>query len=143
MTKRLLIALAALTLASFALAACGGDDDEGDDTAASTSAETAAEAPAEEGGTISVEADPGGGLAWTETELTAAAGANTVEMVNESSTLHNLLIEDESGSVLAETDTVQAETATASAELEAGTYTYLCDVPGHQEAGMEGTLTVE
>lgn len=146
MTKRLLIALAALALASFAFVACG-DDDEGEETAASTPAETSSEAPVDEGGgeagTISVTADPGGGLSWTETELTASAGTNTVEMINDSSTPHNVVIEDEGGSVLAETDTVQAETVTTTAELEAGTYTYLCDVPGHAEAGMEGTLTVE
>ena len=27
-------------------------------------------------------------------------------------------------------------------ELAAGDYVFYCDVPGHREAGMEGTLTV-
>lgn len=31
---------------------------------------------------------------------------------------------------------------TASAEVKAGTYTVLCDVPGHKEAGMQAQLTV-
>jgi plastocyanin len=56
---------------------------------------------------------------------------------------HNVYIEDDSGEVLAETETVTGEATTAEAELEAGTYTYFCDVPGHREGGMEGTLTVE
>jgi uncharacterized cupredoxin-like copper-binding protein len=30
-----------------------------------------------------------------------------------------------------------------TAELQPGTYTFLCTVPGHAQAGMEGTLTVK
>jgi uncharacterized cupredoxin-like copper-binding protein len=28
-------------------------------------------------------------------------------------------------------------------ELKAGTYKFFCTVPGHRQAGMEGTLTVQ
>ena len=142
--RRFLTALTALTIVSFALAACGGDDEESSTTAASE--ETTEAAAGSEGGdasTITAEADPGGGLAWTETEITGAAGPSTLEMVNESSTPHNLLVEDENGEVLAETDVASGANATASADLEAGSYTFFCDIPGHREAGMEGTLTIE
>jgi len=142
--KKLLIAFAALALAAFALAACG------DDESTSTSAEATTETSAAEdtggsggGGTLVVEADPDGALAFTETELTATAGPNTVEFDNPSSTPHNVYIEDDGGEVVAETETVTGENTTASAELEAGTYTYYCDIPGHREGGMEGTLNVE
>jgi uncharacterized cupredoxin-like copper-binding protein len=27
--------------------------------------------------------------------------------------------------------------------VQAGTYTFFCSVPGHREAGMQGTMTVK
>jgi len=142
MLKKLLIALATIAFAAFALTACGGDDEE---TGATTAAEatTESEAPAGEGGTIAVEAVEDGSFAFTETELSTSAGANTVEFDNPSSTPHNVYIEDDGGNVLAETETVTGDSTSASADLEAGTYTYFCDIPGHRDGGMEGTLTVE
>ena len=139
MTKRLLIALAALALASFALAACGGDDEE----TSSSSAESSTPATDSGGATVQVEADPGGSLAWVEDELTAEAGSATVELVNDSDTPHNVVIESEDGDAIAESETVTGETTSTTAELEAGSYTFICSIPGHEEAGMEGTLTVE
>lgn len=140
MTKRILVALAALVLGSFALAACGGDDEP----SATTEPETAGSTEASGGGaTIDVSADPGGSLAFTETELTTEAGSNTINLENESSTPHNVYVEDADGNVLAETETITGSSTSTSADLEAGTYTFFCDVPGHREAGMEGALEVE
>jgi plastocyanin len=35
-----------------------------------------------------------------------------------------------------------SETVEGTFEADAGTYTFYCSIPGHREAGMEGTLTV-
>lgn len=137
MTKKLLIALATVVLAAFALAACG--DDESTTTAAEETTETSSGG----GETIAVAAESDGSFAFTETELTAAAGEATIDFDNPSTTPHNVYVEDESGEVVAETETVTETNTTASAELEPGTYTYYCDIPGHREGGMEGTLEVE
>jgi len=139
-TKRLLVTIVALALASFALAACGGDDE------ASTTAEseTAGSTEASAGGaTVSFTAEPSGQLAFTETEVTAPAGEDTIELDNPSATAHNVVIEDADGNDVAETDTISGDTTSTTATLEPGTYTFYCDVDSHREAGMEGTLTVE
>lgn len=140
MTKRFLIGLAALALAGFGPAACG------DDSSSTTADEAAAPAEVDSGGegdAIDVAADPSGGLAFTETELTAKAGSDTIDFDNESSTGHSLYVEDADGNVVTDIDEITGTSETATADLQPGTYTFYCDVPGHREAGMEGTITVK
>lgn len=151
MTRKLLIILATFSLASFALAACGDDEestDAGTDTG-STVESTVETDPSEDpgggatsGGTIEVEADPNGSLAFATGDLTTSAGEVTIEFTNDSSTPHDVQISGETGTI-GGTDVVSGETTTATVELEAGDYTYFCSVSGHQTAGMEAGLTVE
>lgn len=160
-----LIPLFALLLAAVALVACGGGG------SSSSSVETAAEGAAQEaeekaeevgeeaegkaeevekeaegatgGGTVAVEADPSGNLAFTSGEISAKAGKDTIEFTNESPVPHDVKIEDENGKELGGTEITQEGSDTAEVELKPGTYTYFCSVPGHREAGMEGTLVVK
>ncbi len=143
-------ALLALALAAFALAACGG----GDDTT-SSSTEPAPEATTEGnanagggseeagGATLSFEADPEGALAYTTTEATTKAGKVTVEFDNPQSLTHDVAIEDSSGKEVGATELIADGSDSTTVNLKPGTYTFYCSVPGHREAGMEGTLTVE
>ena len=142
--KKLLTLLAALALASFALAACGSDDSAltrrppprarlrltprppGEARRRSTSPPT-----------------PTASLAFTETKIDAKAGAATLELVNDSPTTHDLVVEDGDGNDIGKTDAISGGTTSFDADLKPGTYTYYCSLPGHREAGMEGTLTVK
>jgi plastocyanin/mono/diheme cytochrome c family protein len=96
------------------------------------------------GGAIPVDADPAGGLKFVQTTLTAPAGEVTLELKNESAVPHNIAVRG-NGVDSDVSDTIQGGTATASltVPLEAGEYEFYCAVPGHFEAGMKGTLTVE
>lgn len=67
------------------------------------------------------------------------APGTEVTLENEGTIEHNVVIE-ETDTLLLDAD--GGETDTATLELEQGEYTYFCDVAGHREAGMEGTLTV-
>jgi plastocyanin len=142
MTKRLLVSIAALMLAAFALSACGGDDDGGSDTSATTPTTETSGSSGGGGSTIAISADPSGDLAYEQTDVSAKAGADTLDFTNDSSTPHDVVIEGDGGEV-GRTDTIQQDEATADVDLEPGTYTFYCSVPGHREAGMEGTLTVK
>jgi plastocyanin len=141
--RKLLVLISVLALAAFALGACGGDDDE--DTAASDTSATQTTSGTGEGagGTISISADPDGAIAYTETSVTAPAGDDTVEFDNPASLSHDVVIEDPDGNEVARTDVIAQDTATTTAQLEPGEYTFFCSVDGHREQGMEGTLTVK
>jgi plastocyanin len=140
-TRNLLALLAIAVLASLGLAACGGSDSSSSTSSAATSSSTAASTG--EGSTVQVAADPNGQLAFVKTDLTAKAGSDTIEFNNPSSTGHNVQIEDSNGDAVAGTDTITASKTSTTADLQPGTYTFFCSIPGHREAGMEGTLTVK
>lgn len=79
-------------------------------------------------------------LGFKEKQLQAAAGSVRVGYVNDGQILHTLLFDGVGGFKL-EVPSKGAKDA-GEVDLEPGTYTYFCDVPGHRPAGMEGTLTV-
>jgi plastocyanin len=121
-------ALATTTVALMVVlvaSACGGDSDSGTD------------APAD--GVVSVIGTDA--LAFEPSQLTVPAGEVTIELTSEPSAPHTFTIEE-----LGDREVVRAsggETATGTVTLDAGTYTFYCSIPGHRQAGMEGTLTVE
>jgi plastocyanin len=130
-----------------AVAACGGGGNEAAPPAEPPPAEPAPPseepAPPAEGGATELQlaADPSGALAFDKTELEAPAGTVSIVLTNDSPVPHNVSIED--GGVDVEGETFQGGgTKTTTADLQPGTYTFYCSVPGHREAGMEGTLTV-
>lgn len=143
-------ALFALLLAALALVACGGGSDttgEESTPAPETSKEAEGEKEAEGGtagaATLDFEADPSGQLAYTSDEATSKAGKVTVNFTNQSAVPHDVAIEDEAGETIAETEVLAEGTDSTTAELEPGEYKFFCTVPGHRQAGMEGTLTVK
>jgi plastocyanin len=91
---------------------------------------------------LSLSADPSGALKFNQSSLSAKAGAVTIQMSNPSSIQHGISIEgngvDAEGNVVG-----NGGTATVSANLKPGTYTFYCPVDSHRQQGMQGTLTVK
>ena len=56
---------------------------------------------------------------------------------------HNIYLQDAEETVVAESEDVAGGAVEISAELPPGEYFYYCNIPGHREGGMEGTLTVQ
>jgi uncharacterized cupredoxin-like copper-binding protein len=134
--------LALLALVPFAVAACGDDDDDdGTDEPATTETDTG-DGGGGGGSTVSFTANPDGDLAFEEDSAEATAGPVTIELTNDASVPHDVRIESPDGEDVGGTEEITGDTTTAEVELEPGDYTFYCSVPGHREAGMEGTLTV-
>jgi len=74
------------------------------------------------------------------TEMTVAAGKVTFTITNAGAIDHNFAIEGADKKVELITP---SDTKTLEITLEPGSYNILCDLAGHQEAGMTGKLTVE
>ena len=105
-------------------------------------AASSAATPPAAGGGLALSADPTGLLAYNTKTLTASSGKVAIDFTNKSPLPHNVMIANSAGKVLGGTTTFQGGTKTLSLNLPPGTYTFYCSVPGHEQAGMKGTLTV-
>ena len=142
--RRTLALTAVAAIAVLGLAACGGDDDDDNGATAAAPANTATAGGGGGGGsTVDISTPSGSDLAYDQSDVTATAGSVTINFDNQQSTQHDVKVEDSSGQEVGGTDLISSSTATATVDLQPGTYTFYCSVPGHREAGMEGTLTVK
>ena len=123
-------ALCVAAVAALPLAACGGDDDP-----VSGGGDGGGDAPAGD----AVEVHALDSLAFEPGDLEAPAGDVTFRLVNDGSLPHSFVIEDRESDLKLQVGSSDE----GSIDLEAGEYTFYCDVPGHRGGGMEGTLTVE
>ena len=97
-----------------------------------------------EDGALEMPADPSGALAFASTKAEAKPGSVEVVMPNESSVQHNIALRAEGGQIVQEGEVVgQGGTSMFTAMLQPGTFAYVCTVPGHEEGGMKGELTVK
>ena len=134
-----------------ALAGCGGSSSSSSSTSNAESTPTTSSAPATStptstggsGESLSLSANSEGQLEYSTKSLSAKAGKVSIDFTNASPLGHNMTIESSSGETVGSTPTFQGGSKTLSLTLKAGTYKFFCSVPGHRQAGMEGTLTVK
>jgi plastocyanin len=111
--------------------------------AATTGAPAPASSPAtgKAGSSLTLAADPAGALAYNTKQLSAKAGTVTLTMTNMSPLEHNVTVA-EGTKVLGATPTFKGGSMKLTLKLKPGKYVFYCSVPGHRQAGMEGTLNV-
>jgi plastocyanin len=122
-------ARAVVVVALFALtaAACGGGGDSGG---------AYKEPKGESLQTAKIEA---GNYFFKPDKIELPPGIDTIELVGRGG-VHTFLIDGVKGFELRVDG--DGEHDSTKVALKAGDYTFYCDVPGHREAGMEGTIAV-
>ncbi len=93
--------------------------------------------------TLDVASPEDGSLVFDPARLAAEAGTITLAYDNPSPVPHNIFLQDAEEAVVAQSDDVTGGAVEISAELPPGEYFYYCNIPGHRDGGMEGTLTVQ
>jgi plastocyanin len=106
-----------------------------------TPAPASSPAPGKAGTQLQLAANTSGLLEYNTKQLSAKAGTVTITFTNSSPLEHNLTVA-EGTKVLGATPTFKGGSKTLTLTLKPGKYVFYCSVPGHRQAGMEGTLSV-
>jgi mono/diheme cytochrome c family protein len=97
---------------------------------------------AADGGKLEIDANPSGALAFASTRAEAAPGMVEILSLNESPIQHNIALKEPGGKVVEGEVVGTGGTSSLQADLKPGKYEFICTVPGHEEGGMKGELTV-
>lgn len=88
---------------------------------------------------VDVPTDPTGQLAYKFKSAQAKAGKVTLEAKNDASVPHNIALKGgPAGPVIS-----GGKVSKITVNLKPGKYEFYCSVPGHEQAGMKGTLSVQ
>lgn len=146
MRRCTMLFVALVVTSGLVLAACGSSDDTADAAGPGTTRSAAGHGDGDHGETSPVvdgarEIDvTASSFEFEPDEITVTAGEDVAIVLTSTDMLHDFAVDGLDVHVAADTD----ETVTGGLRAdEPGQYTYYCTVPGHREAGMEGTLIVE
>jgi plastocyanin len=93
--------------------------------------------------TLTLSANPSGQLSFDKTSLSGNAGVVRIVLSNPAPLPHNISLEGPGGLSKQGPTVGKGGNSQVQAQLKPGTYTYFCSVPGHRQAGMQGTLTIK
>src|SRR4051794_30717949 len=100
--------------------------------------------PAPTGRSLKLAADPSGQIKYDTDKLAAKAGEVSIDFTNAAPTPHDVTVRKAGGGKeLGKTPQITSSKAKLTLKLAKGDYEYFCSVPGHEQAGMKGTLKVQ
>jgi plastocyanin len=109
--------------------------------AVTAQAATPAKSATSSGTTLKLSANKSA-LKFNVTKLTAKPGNVTLVMSNPSSISHDIALKGNGLKPVVGKIVGKGKTSTITATVKKGSYEFYCSVPGHEAAGMKGTLTV-
>jgi plastocyanin len=142
----------ALAVALGLLTACSDAEDttgSGSTTSAAAPTSSPEASPTDSAAPSSADAPASQTLTATEGEMfievsedALSAGSYTIEVVNEGSGTHDLVVERDGNDVASTDDIAPGSSTTLTVDLEPGEYVFYCSVANHRAMGMEVTVTV-
>jgi plastocyanin len=128
--SRLVSLAAACVIAGGVLSACGGDSGGGGSTLTANN------------GKVTLEARD---VKFDAKQIDATPGPLDVTLVEKGSLEHTFVVQDSARKAVDGKLTVTPgnDSDSGTYDLQAGTYTFFCDIPGHRAQGMEGKIVVK